>query len=66
VHGRSSKYAAADDKAGSSGGGMGRVYPPLRDVLMGRLVVFRSKAGKSAAAVVEEGSSNPAVGDVDV
>ncbi len=45
---------------------MGRVYPPLRDVLMGRLVVFRSKVGNSAAAVVEEGSSNPAVGDVDV
>lgn len=45
---------------------MGRMYPPLTDVLMGRLVVFRSKAGNAAVAVVEEGSSNPAVGDVDV
>lgn len=40
------------------------MYPPRRDVLTGRFVVYGSEAGSSTAAVVE-GNSPPAPGDVD-
>ena len=64
MHGRSSKYATAEVKAGSSGGGIGRMYPPRRDVLTGKVVLRGSEAGSSNVFAVGTGNSDPAVGEV--
>ena len=65
MHGRSSKYATADDKTGSSGGETGRRYPPRRDVLIGRVTLLGSEPGSSSGCIVEAGNSSPADGEVD-